>query len=63
MTRMLRYNAQPNRSLNDACSKAKLNLLQFKAEEEQYKQVQKQNHARLLQDIGNALLEEKNHTR
>lgn len=59
MTRMFWYNAQPNRSLNDAYSRAELNLAQLMAEEEQYKQVQEQNHARLLQDIGNALLEGK----
>lgn len=59
MTRMFGYNAQPNRSLGGAYSKAELNLVQLKAEEEQYKQVQEQNHARLLQNIGNALLEGK----
>lgn len=36
MTRIFRYNAQRNRSL-DAYLKAELNLVQLKAEEEQYK--------------------------
>ena len=58
ITRMFGYNAQPNQSLNDVYSKAELNLVQLKIEEK-YKQVQEQNHARLLQDIRNALLEGK----
>lgn len=49
ITRTFGYNAQPNQSLCDLYSKAELNLVQLKVEEEQ-------NHARLLQDIGNALL-------
>ena len=56
---MFWYNSQPNRSLSDAYPKAELNLVQLRVEEEKYKQIQDQNHARLSQDIGNILLEGK----
>lgn len=44
ITRTFGYNAQPNQSLSDVYSKADLNLVQLKIEEEEYKQVQEQNH-------------------
>lgn len=59
ITRTFGYNAQPSQSFSEVYSKAELNLVQLKVEGEQYEQVQEQNHARLLQDIANALLEGK----